>query len=94
MRTAEEDEKLKAEFRASALQVDEKLPSESRRHKLYANISLEKQLENIFLAINTAGSMSTFAAGYLFYNIMSYESDVLRLPRNEQLGRHMVVSVS
>jgi len=44
----------------------------------------EQHLQNIFLALNTAGSMSTFAAGYLYYNIVTYESDVLRLSGNDE----------
>jgi hypothetical protein len=50
----------------------------------------EKQemfLKNKFMALNTAGSMSTFAAGYLYYNIVTYESDVLRLVDNEDSGK-------
>lgn len=46
-----------------------------------------RQLQNIYAALNTAGSMSTFAAGYLYYNIITYDSDVLRLPDNEDTGQ-------
>jgi hypothetical protein len=51
-----------------------------------ADAGKKKHLENIFAALNTAGSMSTFAAGYLFYNVITYESDVLRLPDNDDVG--------
>ena len=50
------------------------------------NEKKQKRLGNVLLALNTAGSMSTFAAGYLFYNIITYDSDVLRLPENEDIG--------
>ena len=33
--------------------------------------------------INTAGSMSTFASGYLFYNVITMETDVLRVQTGE-----------
>ena len=52
-----------------------------------------RRLGNILAALNTAGSMSTFAAGYLFYNIITYDSDVLRLPDNEVIGMYMSVTI-
>lgn len=54
-----------------------------------AKLSGETQLQNILLALNTAGSMSTFAAGYLFYNIITYETDVLSLSANEDVGEFL-----
>ena len=51
-----------------------------------ASIDQERHLANILAALNTAGSMSTFAVGYLFYNIITYESDVLRLEDNDDVG--------
>mmetsp|Transcript_13950 Transcript_13950/g.20869 ORF Transcript_13950/g.20869 Transcript_13950/m.20869 type:complete len:580 (-) Transcript_13950:163-1902(-) len=45
---------------------------------------LQMELQREMSAINTAGSMSTFAAGYLFYNIVTLETDVLRLDGNDE----------
>ena len=48
----------------------------------------KKQLENKMLAINTAGTMSTFAAGYLYFNILAFDTDILRLPIHDNIGTH------
>lgn len=51
-----------------------------------SDVDASRQLENIVSALNTAGAMSTFAAGYLFYNIITFDSDVLRLDGNSDRG--------
>lgn len=45
----------------------------------------EQQLQVEMTAINTAGSMSTFAAGYLYYNLVTFDTDVLRLSWNDPI---------
>ena len=49
----------------------------------------DRRLHNITLALNTAGSMSTFAAGYLYFNIITYESDVLRV-HDDEIGKYSI----